>query len=66
MQRTLHFVLTFPLFRFSAYRHVLFIYFGIRSHYVETTVAGNVHHELTKKTEDVPLWIDCCDVLHKT
>ena len=54
-QRTLHFVTTFPLFRFTAYRHVLLIYFVICSLYSETTGAGNVRRKLTKKTANVPV-----------
>lgn len=55
MHGTLYFAITFPLFRFSAYHHVLFISFVTRRLYVKTTGAGNAHHELTKKRENVPL-----------
>lgn len=54
MQEMLHFVITLPLFRPSASRHALFIYFVIRSLHAETTgVSDDENHELEKKRKEV-------------
>lgn len=62
-QRTLHFVITFPLFRFSAYCHVLFIYFVIQSLDAETaglqTGSRNLQRKLRMSLLDQLLW--CLD-----